>query len=562
MRAHEFLFERRLQYTSPTSINGYINNIVAMLKHAEDNPDTQLLMDIMLRVKPPEYVQFQPAKNQSAKLQLAWDKVYKEWQARPPATNRAEQTENDNVLKQIWTHYIEGTVNGEEIVSNGVKGYPLSIFDKTKEIKGKDRKSYNTGNMTEGIFASAIYLRLRNAKKITANNLISFMVNQLAGSGKLQPKSDAAAKTKWSSPDIKNPVQDKLQLIVTLSANNFKPLKDRNIMMGLSSHINAIVNYVNTVEIQRIQEEFFNNNIVDSITVRAAGTEDEKGSKVDIDIVYQNKTMKNPEKLEARYSRSMKTGNVDQFGQKSTGGATYDSYAYDEYEEEDFNDDGTAIDGNPKAKLGRRKPNQSTEPKDIIQRRWNRQHVFWKTFGIDIDTGKTQKQFKDNWEDDWTTEGYDFIDSFELSYKKAVEQFNKALKSKNDRTEVETFFKALQWHARRNDPSALVTNFDDKKGTFEELDFNMLDDFIDKADLYARYSLDLNTGKETSRPGVQILAKSPGNFDRNTKDGMEKVQWKKGELFMKFRLFVGAEKISNLIEKGPLIREWTKVASG
>ena len=31
---------------------------------------------------------------------------------------------------------------------------------------------------------------------------------------------------------------------------------------------------------------------------------------------------------------------------------------------------------------------------------------------------------------------------------------------------------------------------------------------------------------------------------------------------MKFRLFVGAEKITNLIEKGPLIRKWTEVASG
>tara|TARA_B100000809_G_scaffold69005_1_gene66216 strand:- start:534 stop:2228 length:1695 start_codon:yes stop_codon:yes gene_type:complete len=564
MRAREFyLIERRLQYTSPTSIKGYIDNIMAMLKHAEDNPDIELLMDILFKVKPANIIQFQPAKQQSANLQKAWDKVYKEWQARPPATNTAEQTENDNVLKQIWTHRIEGTVDGEQVSWQGEIGYPLSIFEKTKEIKGSERKSYNTGNMTEGIFASAIYLRLRNAKPITVNQLISFMVNQLAGSGQKQPKSDAAARTKWTSTEIENPVQDKLQLIVTLAPNNFEPLKNRDTMMGLSSHINAIVNYVNTVEIQRIQEEFLANNIVDSIIVRAAGTEDEKGSKVDIDIVYQNANMTNPEKLEARYSRSMKTGNVDQFGQKSAGGAAYDSYAYDEYEEEDFNDDGTAKDNNPKAKLGRRKPNQSIETKDIIQRRWNRQHVFWKTFGIDIATGKTQKDFKDNWEDDWLYEGYDFIKSFKLSYEKATKQFNKSLSNKNDRKEVETLFKALQWHARRNDPNALVTNFDDKKGTYEELDFNMLDGYIAKADLRARYSLDLNTGEETKRPGIQILANSPGNFERKNADGtVEKVEWKKGDIFMKFRLFVGADKITNLIEKGPLIRKWTEVASG
>ena len=556
MRAHEFLFERRLGQSSPTSIKGYIENILTMLTHAEENSDTELLMNILVKQKPAEYAQFQPKPGEANKLQTAWNTVYNEWQNLPPATNTAEETANNAVLKKIWKHQVLGTVNGEDVSWKNEAGYPLEIFDKTKEIKGSSRKSYNTGNMTEGIFACAIYLRLRKAKEITSTELIDFMVGNLQGSGQIPPKTDNDAKTKWTSPGIKNPVQDKLRLIVTLAANNFEPLKNRDTMMGLSSHINAIVKYVNTVEIQRIQEDFLKNNIVDSITVRAAGTEDEKASKVDIDIVYQNETMKGPEKVEATYSRSLKTGNVDQFGQKSTGGAKYDSYAYDEYEEEDFDAEGNALDGNKKAKLGKRKQGQSKEMADIIQRRWNKQHIFWKTFGIDIDTGKTQTDFIKNWENDWTTEGYDFIDSFKLSYDEAHTQFNKALSNKNDRKEVETFFQALQWHARRNDPAALVTNFDEKKGTYEELDFDLLDSYIAKADLTARVATNLRSKekKATKRPVIWIVANSPGKF--------KQVEWNEGEIFMKFRLFVGAEKITNLIEKGPLIRKWTEVASG
>jgi hypothetical protein len=560
MRAREFyLIERRVGTASPTSISGYVDNIVKLLKSAEDDPEIIVTTPIMLSTasagRPATYAEFQPAKGESIKIEQEWEKVLNHVQSLPTPTSRAEQDEADAALKEIWKHRVLGTVDDENVTYKGGAGFPLEIFDKTEAIKGSSRKPYNTGNVTEGVFACAIYLRLRKGKDISSGELLSFMSNQLAGSGKLQPSGNKASKTNWHSTTIKNPVQDNLRLIVTLAPNNFKPLKDKGTMLGMQKHINAIVRYVNTVEIQRIQEEFLKNNIIDSITVRAAGTEDEKSSKVDIDIVYYNERMDGPDKLEARYSRSLKSGSVDQFGQKSAGGARYDSFAYDEYEEDDFDKDGNSL-------AGKRIPGQSKERGAIIERRWQRQHTFWKTFGIDIDTGKTKKDFKDNWEDDWEYEGFDFIDSFKLSYNKAVKQFNKALKSKNDREEVKTFFKALQWHARRNDPTALVTNFDDKKGTFEELDFNILDDFIDKADLTARYSSNLNTGEETKRPGIQVMANSPGNFERNTKDGVEKVQWDAGEIFMKFRLFVGADKITNLIEKGPLIREWTKVASG
>ena len=159
MRAHEFLFERRLGQSSPTSIKGYIENILTMLKHAEENPDTELLMAILVKQKPAEYAQFHPKPGEAQNLQDAWDMVYNEWQNLPPATNTTEQTANNAVLKKIWKHHVKGTVDGEDVSWKGETGYPLEIFDKTKEIKGSSRKSYNTGNMTEGIFACAIYLR-------------------------------------------------------------------------------------------------------------------------------------------------------------------------------------------------------------------------------------------------------------------------------------------------------------------------------------------------------------------------------------------------------------------
>ena len=553
MRVREFyLIERRVGTASPTSIAGYVNNITDMLDkidNAEKDEDTVLLMPIMLTLArpaagvPATYAEFQPAIGEANKIKQAWEEVLKTVEAMPTPTNRAEEDEADAALKKIWEHKVQGTVDGKSVTYKGEAGYPLGIFDKTTEIKGSSRKPYNTGNITEGIFASAIYLRLKKAKSITTKELINFMVNQLMGSGKLQPAGNAASKTKWKSPEIPNPVQDNLRLIVTLAPNNFAPLKDKGTMLGLQKHLTAIVNYVNEVEIQRIQEEFLNNNIVDSITVRASGTEDEKSSKVDIDIVYYNETMTTPDKLEARYSRSLKSGSVDQFGQKSAGGPRYDSLAYDEYGEDDFDKDGKSLDG-------KRIPGQSKEPKDIIERRWIRQHTFWGTFGIDIKGAKTE--FKQNWADDWEYEGFDFTDSFKTSYEEAVKQFKKALRgNKNEANQVEQFFKALQWHARRNDPNALVTNFDDKKGTFEELDFNKLDDYIEKSNLTATIGWDRQSGGETKRPVIWII-------DANAKISA----LAKSDIFMKFRLFVGADKITNLIEKGDLMRKWTTVASG
>ena len=99
----------------------------------------------------------------------------------------------------------------------------------------------------------------------------------------------------------------------------------------------------------------------------------------------------------------------------------------------------------------------------------------------------------------------------------------------------------IQFHARKDKENARTTNFD--KGTYEELDFGQLDNRIESANLTAIYSSTKRGGKERKRPEIHII-------NTNT-----------DEVFLKFRLYVSQGKISNLIEKGPLVRKWAHVAS-
>jgi hypothetical protein len=497
MRAHEFIFEMAaVAQTSPVSIPKYIHNINDLLK----KPDYQFIIGSDDKPDSERFVADHP-------------------NGKPQQITSLDDIIQGKIIAQ-----------GQDPEQGEIK---IKQLYKSPDIKGADTKPYNTGNVTEGLFACAIYLRLRNAKDISVAELTSFMENELKGNGITQPAEAADSVTKWpGTKELPNPIQDNLRLFVKLSANNFKPLQDKLTLMGLETHIGAIVKYVNTVEINHVQEVFTNNNLVDQITVRAAGTEDEKTSKVDIDIVYKNENTKN--NIEATYSRSVKSGSVDQFSQESTGGAKIDS----------------------RAKL---KGADAKDKEKVINSRWELQKEFWESFGIDISAAKDP--FKQHWLKVWdkyeagekmyhkteAPDAPDFAKAFEFSYAEAAKQFQKVLSGdKKEKKQVETFFKKLQWHARRDDPNALVTNFDDKKGTFEELDFNKLDAKIEKANLTAEIGTNLRSpGKPTKRPVIWIV-------DANN----PKVK------FMQFRLFKSESKITNLIEKGPLMREWTIVASG
>ena len=529
MRAHEFLFLNEANLSSTSNIGSlrtYVQKALEFLNSSNPPPG----IEISSGGTNIDYTLY-PDKKSITNLEKEWKVLDAKLIDLPELT----------AAKKIWDIQLQGIVKDAE--GNETKK-DVRFGNVYKDAKFKITKNWNTGNVTEGFFSAAIYLRLQKATDITKVDLINFVKN-LGASGKTIPDRNSAS-TQWSSEP-----QDNLFLRIQLSAGNMAALKDPDVHILFNKHLQGIVDYVNDVEIKRVQTWFTENGIVDEIIVKGLGPEDEKGSKVDIAITYHNDKMTDPDQHVAYYERSLKTGGVAQFGQMSTGGASYDSRAYH-----------TGEDAPPSKEQGK-------EKEDIIQRRWEKQRDYWQSLGIDISS--VEDKFKESWNTAWDNEGKDWLDTFSISYNQALAGFNNL---KRSRPAYAKFFEGIQFHAMQDNPNALVTDFDENTGHYEELDFTKLNNFLgdisDKeaglpiADLKAEFALkkpnkaELKSnpefkGRNMKWPTIHISAGSAGQAG--------KIKWKANEVLLQLRLYVNSGKVTNLLEKGSLIKKWTIVAS-
>ena len=368
------------------------------------------------------------------------------------------------------------TVIGKDAKGNEIK---VGQLFKSDLIKGANTTSYNKGNVVEGIFGAGIYLALITpARSISESILASFCVRSLAGqNGKIVKGMNTKTK-------------DKVSLSVRLSPNNFAALTDSRTMREMAGEIRSVVDYVNGEEIKELEKDFEQNGTIDNIQVIADGLTEEDTSKVDVYVKYDHGVVK--------YERSVKTGNVKQFGQVSSGGV--------------------------------KDPLLSTEA------RYDLQEEFWSTWGIDI--SRSQEDFEDTSEDD-------FIEAYDFSYAVAAEELNKLFSTnKKEKSNIPEFLKTIQYHAYRDNPNAKMIKFSDKG--YVVLDFTKLDGFVDKIDLKAVY----NPPAERKTPSGDYL---------RTRPEIQIVD-QEGNIFLTFRLYVSGKKITNLIEQGPLLTKITQVS--
>jgi hypothetical protein len=570
MRAHEFLFtERQVSQVSATSIPKYIANIITLLGNAE-NPAIRL--ELQLKQSTPgqgDLIPFDPDQGQSASLQGAWNLI----------------KDDPEKHREIFDHPIIGTIVGDlDNEYNWPKGrkpqhnekftIKLGELSKTKDVKGSS-KSWNLGNLTEGIFAAGLYLRLLKEDAITTKALTSLLLNKKLYNNRPFPYQKGLP-IKYQTGES----SDRISLHIGLSKNNFDALKDGPTLEGLIEHINSIAaNVNNSSDLIELRDKLRINNIIDQINVRAAGTEDEKLSTVDVDIWVTNTETKETDKV--KYERSVKAGEVKQFGQVTAGGAKKYGFRGEDKLISSTRDKKTNTTlmkfGDNEATLHNDKKMSHKDNRKalemIAQRRWALQEQFWKSWSSDIDFGNTQKKFTDTWikslENDKDKTGY--LDAYTLSYNKAADELNSLLDVgvKKDKKAVKKwlgkFFGELHTHAGKTSrPGAFTktTHFD--KGAYEELDFAELHKYIEVADLEAvvsEYKIHSDAAKkrgegpqERARPEVHIRAK-------NASPEKSSVQWDQGEVFLIFRFYVAEGKLSNLIEKGDLLRKWAWVAS-
>ena len=374
------------------------------------------------------------------------------------------------------------------VIGQDAKGKDIKVghLYKSDIIKGSNTASYNKGNVVEGIFGAGIYLALITpARSISESILSSFCVRSLAGQNGKNVKG------------MNTRTKDKVSLSVRLSPNNFAALTDSITMRDMAGEVKSVVDYVNGEEIQELEKDFANNGTIDNIQVIADGLSDENTSKVDVYVKYNSGVVK--------YERSVKTGNVKQFGQVTSGGGKDDL---------------------------------------SMEERYDLQEEFWSTWGVSISA--SQKDFEDS--------ETNFLDAYDFSYKVAAEELNKLFSTnKDEKNNIPEFIKTIQYHAFRDNPNAKMIKFTNKG--YVVLDFKKLDDFVDKINLKAVYN---PPAKRKTSSGDYVRARPEVH-----------IVDQEGNKFISFRLNVqGADKqgknfkkVTNLIEQGELLADITKVST-
>jgi len=340
---------------------------------------------------------------------------------------------------------IKGKVNNEP------SEIQVSKVFKSADVKGKQGRSFNLGNATEGMFATAIYSRLVTDKNISVQQLKSNLT-------KLPPHNKNGVTVGPASVKDRKGATDKIQLFIKLDVSSYNGITDPQSLQNLIPHLGSIVNYVNNEEIKTLTAEFKNNGTVDSVKVISDGVTDAKSSKVDVEVVYLNDK---GESKTVRYERSVKTGGVKQFGQVTAGGA------------KDEDDAGKLI---------------------TREERYDLQEQFWNDFQIDISA--SENDFVD-----WP----DYIEAYDFTYAEAAKQLNARLEGDEEEKEtVKIVFDIIKKHGFGDRPNAKTVDFGPKG--YKVLDYKKLDDFVATTDLKVKFV------KEQKRPGISIQDQKGNDF--------------------------------------------------
>ena len=166
----------------------------------------------------------------------------------------------------------------------------------TEQANGK----HNRGDVAEAIFAAAIAARfiIKADEKITKSDVEKPLAKLLFGSRKIQQNEQIRMEQQ----------SDRNQVICFIPKNSYEFIKVRKNWDQVSDIWDSCLDKVNSdLRLQRQAKIFFANNRENEISVRADGTKDQKGSKVDVFLEIDGKRTKN--------QVSLKTKGGEQFGQ-------------------------------------------------------------------------------------------------------------------------------------------------------------------------------------------------------------------------------------------------------
>jgi len=174
------------------------------------------------------------------------------------------------------------------------------------------------GDVSEGIFAAAIYARFINKNKPITKNHVYDVIKKLK---KNRVNYTTSTKTVISksivselSENNDSPLKDAVILYVRLAFANFDGLVNVSNRKILDSSFNASVRYANSQNVIKWSKLLYNNDKRDSIRIISDGIGNQKGTKVDVRVLID----KEPIDLNI----SLKAGDAKKFGQ--VGGVGYE----------------------------------------------------------------------------------------------------------------------------------------------------------------------------------------------------------------------------------------------
>jgi len=160
----------------------------------------------------------------------------------------------------------------------------------------------NRGDVAEGIVAAAIVAKL--SKRIDGEI------------GDVTPEDVVEYVSKITSPkatitsrvlDLRGRVEDTVSFSIAMPAKSFAALVDPNLVHCFMGEYGGAAKYVNNPSMQRFALRLATNGMSNDIRVSAQGTDDQKGTKVDIQINVDGRRLQN--------SISLKVKGGDQFAQ-------------------------------------------------------------------------------------------------------------------------------------------------------------------------------------------------------------------------------------------------------
>ena len=405
--------------------------------------------------------------------------------------------------KELLSDFQNGEIPSKLVTADG-QALPWSKLEKTGEFGGAgesasgERKIANRGNTLEGVLGAATVARLatRPGRDVTVQD-VKQVIDRFA---KTQPP-DPSVKSgggEITFPATQNQITDSFKLTVKLPMGNYTDFVDWEFMVSdseMAGYIKNVIEYVNDASIVDRFARFFEKNQRPDEVHVIADGVSDMTGRKT--DIFMVYLDANGERQIQKFDLSLKAGTTPQFGQASAGADL------------------------PTSKL-----------KALSEYGWNAYQKIFGDFGVDVSA--VEKQYLNS---------KTLAEAVNVVYYKAYEQFVKAISGSDDDAEkqwLKTFIRNINEHATYNDPNVQLAQFE--KNKYYVLDFKKLNKLL------AQDKLDL-----------EVQLKYAQSQDGTKWPKLQFINSENGKMLIGIRAKYSPTKMNNVIEKGPYLKEITKV---